>query len=316
MNWPQARARRRRNADQQWTLFAGGVALASVLLLLVALTRPAPRPVLVLGAAATAEVVARPVPGSGAVQLPTLVPTLAPTTVAQPIQPALQAGIAVGSAPILMYHYVRAVDQGADPLGWELSITPELLDQQLALLAQQGYTGVRMDVLARCMRGEPLCPPRPVALTFDDGYADAYTAALPVLQRYGFTATFYIVSGFVGQPGYMTWEQLAVLRDAGMEIGAHSISHPDLTTLDAFGLARQLNEPKAEIEARLGVRVVSFCYPAGRYNGAVIEAVRAAGYENATTTRWDNDYSDLLALPRRRVSGGTTGDEVGWMVVN
>jgi peptidoglycan/xylan/chitin deacetylase (PgdA/CDA1 family) len=316
MNRHHIRASRGRSAEQQWTLFAAGVALASVLMLLVALTRPATRPVLMLDVPATAEVVAQPAPGSGTAQLPTLVPTLAPAFGAPVLQPATQGGIAVGSAPILMYHYVRAVDQGADPLGWELSITPELLDQHLALLAQQGYTGVRMDVLARCMRGEPLCPARPVALTFDDGYADAYSAALPVLQHYGFTATFYVVSGFVGQPGYMTWEQLAGLRDAGMEIGAHSISHPDLTTLDAFELARQLNEPKAEIETRLGVRVVSFCYPAGRYNGAVIEAVRAAGYENATTTRWDNDYRDLLALPRRRISGGTTGDEVGWMVGN
>jgi peptidoglycan/xylan/chitin deacetylase (PgdA/CDA1 family) len=176
-------------------------------------------------------------------------------------------------------------------------VTPEQLEQQLAFLAQAGYTGVRVDVLARCMRGEPLCPPRPVALTFDDGYEDAYSAALPALRRHGFTATFYIVSGYVGQPGYMSWE-------------------PDLTTLDAAELGRQVAEAKREIEARLGVRVVSFCYPAGRYSGAVVEAVRAAGYESATTTRWDNDYGDLLALPRRRVSGGTTAEELGWIVAN
>jgi peptidoglycan/xylan/chitin deacetylase (PgdA/CDA1 family) len=309
-------APRRRDTEREWTLFAGGVALASVLLLLVALTRPQPKAVLYLGAQATAEVIAQPTPwfapAPSAQSAATVAPIAAPAPPSQPAQP----GVTVASAPILMYHYVRAVDQGADPLGWELSVAPELLDQQMAALTQQGFTGVRMDVLARCMRGEPACPPRPVALTFDDGYEDAYTAALPVLQRYGFTATFYIVSGFVGQPGYMSWEQLAALRDAGMEIGAHSVSHPDLTSLDPLELGRQVAEPKAELEARLGVPVVSFCYPAGRYSGAVVEAVRAAGYESATTTRWDNDYSDPLALPRRRVSGGTTGDELGWIVVN
>lgn len=311
--------RRRRDAGREWTLFAGGVALASLLLLLAALVRPQSRPVIVLGPPATAEVNARPAPWFVPVEpapAPTLapLPTLAPTPA--PAAPAPQGGVALPSAPILMYHYVRSIDQAADPLGWELSVAPELFEQHMAWLAQAGYTGVRMDLLARCMRGEPACPPRPVALTFDDGYADAYTAALPVLQRHGFTATFYIVSDFVGQPGYMSWEQLAALRDAGMEIGAHSASHPDLTTLDAVELQRQVAQPKAEIEARLGVRVASFCYPAGRYSGAVLEAVRAAGYESATTTRWDNDYGDALTLPRRRVSGGTTGDELGWIVAN
>ena len=307
--------RRRRDVEREWTLFAGGVALASLLLLLAALARPQARPVTALGPPATAEVNTRPAPWFVPVATaPVPQPTFAPTPVSAALAP--QGGVALPSAPILMYHYVRGVDQAADPLGWELSVTPELFEQHMAWLAQAGYTGVRVDLLARCMRGEPACPPRPVALTFDDGYADAYTAALPVLQRHGFTATFYVVSDFVGQPGYMTWEQLATLRDAGMEIGAHSVSHPDLTTLDAFELQRQVAQPKAEIEARLGVRVVSFCYPAGHYSWAVLEAVRAAGYESATTTRWDNDYGDMLALPRRRVSGGATGDELGWIVAN
>ena len=175
----------------------------------------------------------------------------------------------------------------------------------MAWLHEQGYTAMRMDAVARCLSGETPCPARAVALTFDDGYADAFTAALPVLQRYGFTATFYIVSGFVGQPGYMGWEQLAALRDAGMEIAAHTVDHSDLTTLDPATADYEIVQSKADIERQLGITVVSFCYPTGLYNWSIEELTRAAGYLSATTTRWDGDYSDLMALPRRRISGGT-----------
>jgi peptidoglycan/xylan/chitin deacetylase (PgdA/CDA1 family) len=306
-------SRRHQGPEAQWTLFMAGIFLASVLFLLIALTRPWARRSEAAQQLPTAEVL---LPTAPATPAPAAAPAPAGAPTVTPAQPPPGAASLSGPAPILMYHYIRAVDQAADPLGWELSVTPELFEQHMAALAQAGYSGVRMDLLARCIRGEPVCPPRPVALTFDDGYEDAFTAALPALQRYGFTATFYIVTEYVGQPGYMGWEQLAALRDAGMEIGSHSVSHPDLTTLDATELLRQVAGSRAELEARLGVRAVSFCYPAGRYSAAVLEAVRAAGYESATTTRWDNDYGDALALPRRRVAGGTTAEEIGWIVAN
>jgi peptidoglycan/xylan/chitin deacetylase (PgdA/CDA1 family) len=239
------------------------------------------------------------------------VATLFPTPAADvPAQPQA-TGV---PPPILMYHYVRAVDQGADPLGYELSVTPEDFGSQMAWLHDQGYIGMRMDGITRCVRGETLCPGRAIALTFDDGYEDAYTQALPVLQRYGLLATFYIVTNFVGQPGYMTWEQVAALRDAGMEIGAHTVSHLDLTSLDWDTANSEIAQSKAELDRHLGINVTSFCYPTGLYNGTIEELVRAAGFINATTTRWDNDNSDIMALPRRRISGGTALDGFAWIV--
>jgi peptidoglycan/xylan/chitin deacetylase (PgdA/CDA1 family) len=234
---------------------------------------------------------------------------------AQPVATLFPTTGAVAEAPlaafppILMYHYIRVVDQAADPLGYNLSITPDDFERQIAWLHDQGYAGVRMDTLARCMRGEARCPPKPLALTFDDGYEDAFSAALPVLQRYGFTATFYIVNGFVGHDGYMSWEQIVALRDAGMEIGAHTIDHLDLRTLDPAEAARQIAQSKADLERDLGISITSFCYPGGFYDPAIEEMVRAAGYLSATTTRWDFDYSDMMALPRRRIAGGITLDE-------
>jgi peptidoglycan/xylan/chitin deacetylase (PgdA/CDA1 family) len=247
-----------------------------------------------------------PMPTSAA---PLPVPTLFPTVPAdsQPPLPAIpDPGEAVGGPPpILMYHYIRKVDPSIDQLGYELSITPELFDAHMSWLHEQGYTTLRMDAAARCIRGEIRCPAKAVALTFDDGYEDAFSGALPILQRYGFTATFYIISGFVGQPGYMTWEQVAALRDAGMEIGAHTVNHPDLVNEDPAVSEYEIVQSKADLEQHLGINVTSFCYPTGLYNWSVEEQTRAAGYLNATTTRWDSDYSDMLALPRRRISGGT-----------
>jgi peptidoglycan/xylan/chitin deacetylase (PgdA/CDA1 family) len=213
-----------------------------------------------------------------------------------------------------MYHYIRTVDPNSDPLGYELSVTPEDFSNQMAWLHEQGYIGMRMDGITGCLRGEAPCPAKAIALTFDDGYADAYTDVLPVLQRHGLLATFYIVSSFVGQPGYMTWEQIAALRDAGMEIGAHSASHPDLTILDWETASYEIAQSRADLERQLGINITSFCYPTGLYNWTIEQQVRGAGYLNATTTRWDNDTSDIMALPRRRISGGMALDGFAWTV--
>ncbi|GAB4120766.1 MAG: hypothetical protein Fur005_32180 [Roseiflexaceae bacterium] len=254
---------------------------------------------------------------------PPIIPTLAqilpsatPLVGSAP-PPAADAGVALSTpAPILMYHYVRSVDASIDPPGYELSVAPDLFATHIAWLAQNGYQGIRLDQMIRCWQGQPICPPKPVVITFDDGYRDAASAALPILRQYGFFATFYIVPNFVDQPGYLTWAEVASLRDAGMEIGSHTLDHVMLTRTAPEEVARQVRESKLVLEQRLGISVSSFCYPVGDYDGYSIEAVRAAGYGNAVTTRWDANYSELLALPRRRVAGGTTAEELGWIVSN
>jgi peptidoglycan/xylan/chitin deacetylase (PgdA/CDA1 family) len=272
--------------------------------------------------------IATSTPAAGPAQ-PTLVPIVptaapagepaVPPPPAEPAPSALAPGV---SGPILMYHYVRVVDGNLDPLGYDLSVAPELFEQQMAWMAQQGYSGVRLDLYLRCTGrlGAPApgerCPDHPVALTFDDGYADAFDQALPVLRRYGFSATFYIVDNFVGQPGYMTWEQVLALRDEGMEIGSHTLDHMMLTRLDSGEMQRQIVQSKADLEQHLGMPIRSFSYPVGDYDWAVEEQVRSAGFENATSTRWDDNYSDVLGLPRRRVAGGTTVEELMWIVTS
>jgi peptidoglycan/xylan/chitin deacetylase (PgdA/CDA1 family) len=315
-------------------LILAGVGALSALLLRV---EPAPRP---LAAPLPSAVVFTLTPASALLIVPTTAPMLRTTTPVPnepaarspapssatpipatvspiPIEPAPPAppiataappvvGEPRANVPIVMYHYVRYVDRATDPLGFSLSVTPEQLAQQLDWLLAQGYTTVRMDRASACMFGADVCPVRSVALTFDDGYADAYSAALPALQARGMVATFYIITDRVGQPEYVSWEQLAALRDAGMEIGSHTLNHPDLRTLGPEQLAAEVGSSGQVLRERLGVPASSFCYPAGRYNAEVLAAVRAAGYLNATTTRADQDFSEPLALPRVRVFGEIT----------
>lgn len=333
------RSRRpRRLLDQ---ILLGIIALLSAAIALVVVVDHWPRqePSIVSGAARPLVAVATPPPtprprGASSAATPTL--GVADTPVPAPPEPTLTItpvplGAAEGSgplaappaivevplgapAPILMYHYIRSVDPNVDPLGYELSVDPALFAQHMEWLHANGYTGIRMDKAQACLSGAALCPPKPVVLTFDDGYQDAYDAALPVLQRYGFTATFYVVSNFVNQPGYMNWGELIALHEAGMEIGSHTIDHPDLTSLDYFEAERQIAQSKADLERGLGFPIVSFCYPTGKYHDGIIAMVAAAGYQSATTTRWDSDYSNTFALPRRRIAGGTDVGSFGWIV--
>jgi peptidoglycan/xylan/chitin deacetylase (PgdA/CDA1 family) len=210
----------------------------------------------------------------------------------------------IGYVPILMYHYIREVNHADDPLGFRLSVRPDRFAEQMAWLKANGYTTLTMRELARCLRAEANCPRRPVALTFDDGYADAATEALPILRRYGFTATFYIVTGLVDQPGYLTRKQVRELHTAGMEIGSHTLSHAGLTGLSIKEARREIYWSKLILEEWLGAEVVSFSYPAGAYNEELAAIVQEVGYSNAVITLAADRPRALYELPRRRVMGG------------
>jgi peptidoglycan/xylan/chitin deacetylase (PgdA/CDA1 family) len=208
--------------------------------------------------------------------------------------------------PILMYHYIRDVDAREDPLGYRLSVTPERFEEQMVWLRDNDYQPIRMDALADCLRGLVDCPDNPVLLTFDDGYADSATAALPILEQFGFPATFYIVTDFVGTPGYMEWAQIERLRDSGMEIGSHSISHADLAGLNNRAARREIAHSRSILERRLGVPIKSFSYPAGSYTLGVAAMVHQAGYTSAVTTSPLTGFKHIYQLQRRRVLGGET----------
>jgi len=123
-----------------------------------------------------------------------------------------------------------------------------------------------------------------VAITFDDGSETDLLAAAPALAKLGFRATFYVVAGKIGQPGYLSPAQLRALDSSGFEIGCHSMTHPYLPDLEQRGLHREIAEAKALIEQMLGKRVEHFSCPGGRYDARAIRLAKDAGFRTVATS--------------------------------
>jgi peptidoglycan/xylan/chitin deacetylase (PgdA/CDA1 family) len=231
------------------------------------------------------------------------------TTVARPAD-ALAPGPTSINVPILTYHYIRVNPDRYDRLGFALSVTPSDFAAQMDWLAQSGYHTITTEDLFTYLNRYGGLPSKPVILTFDDGYADFYTTALPILRSHGFVGVSYVVSGFVGWPGYMTSAQIREADRSGMEIGSHTVTHPNLANLSAAAVWSQLAQSKLFLEQVVGHQVTSFCYPSGKYTSAVASAVAAAGFHDATTTRFGYSYTiaNRYVWSRLRVSGGETLD--------
>ncbi len=227
------------------------------------------------------------------------------TTVAGP-PVALSPGSGAVRVPVLMYHYIRVNPDPRDRLGFALSVTPSDFVAQMDWLAANGYHPITFRDLHAYLAGAAGLPSRPVVLTFDDGYEDFYTTALPVLIGHDFKAVSYVVSGFIGRSGYMNAAQIREADRADIEIGSHTVDHADLTRQSLDGLRYQIISSKRSLEQLLGHDVISFCYPSGRFNPSAVSVVQEAGYSNATTTGYGfvRTMAGRFLWGRLRISGG------------
>ena len=200
-----------------------------------------------------------------------------------------------------MYHHVGPLPPNPDIYRRDLTVSPDLFERTLVRLAEQEVETVTMGDLFEHFAGGPALPKRGVVLTFDDGYDDAYEHAFRLLKEHGMVGTFFVTTDFVGRPGYLTWDQVVEMADAGMEIAAHSSNHADFTRIGPAELRRQLVEPKAILEQKIGQPVRFMAYPAGKYNPAVMAATRAAGYEAAVTVLHGMRHVPGSAFELRRV---------------
>ena len=190
--------------------------------------------------------------------------------------------------PILMYHVLAAAPSNAPYPG--LFVPPDDLVAQATWLAAHGYHAVTLaQVFAYWQRGVAL-PPKPIVFSFDDGYLSDYTVALPTLRSHNWPGVLNLLVKNVA-PGDLEPWQVRRLLAAGWELDSHTISHADLTTLDAQRLREEVAGSRARLRSMFGQPVSFFCYPAGRYDAQVVAAVKAAGYLGATTT------SEGLARP-------------------
>ncbi|QOV39360.1 polysaccharide deacetylase family protein [Streptomyces ferrugineus] len=215
--------------------------------------------------------------------------------------------------PILMYHAVSTAPNDATR---DLSVAPEEFARQMALIDDLGRTPVTTaDLAARWRSGRPL-PERPVLITFDDGYEGVHRHALPVLAKHGFAATVFVSTGWLKGPHDMgggldtmlDWDQVRELAEAGVEIGGHSHTHPQLDQLPDGGLRSELILCKEIVSDQLGTAPASFAYPYGYSSRRVREAVRETGYaqalavNNGLARRRQGPYA-LTRLTVRRTTG-------------
>jgi peptidoglycan/xylan/chitin deacetylase (PgdA/CDA1 family) len=212
--------------------------------------------------------------------------------------------------PILMYHYIDTPPAGADALLHELAVKREDFEKQMQWLKDQGYESISPDQLIAALWHGTALPKKPVMLTFDDGYANAWYNAYPVLLEFGYTGTFFVVTDWLDEnkPGYLTWDLARAMIGGGMFIQSHSRSHLDLRNRSHEWYQNQIVKSIQAIEEHTGVRPRFFCYPYGGYDNVAIRELRAAGIVAAFTEN-DSRYeyaSNTMRLPRVRIRGDYT----------
>lgn len=208
-----------------------------------------------------------------------------------------------GPPPLaLTYHGVADVPLRSDL--HHLFVRPRDLQRQIAKLRDWGYELVSFGELAR-MVAERRSRGR-AALTFDDGLADNLHALVPILERASATATVFVVSGWLGRPHpieprarLLTEAELRELHAYGVEIGAHTVTHPDLTRLSYTQALRELMESRQALEALVQASVEVAAYPYGRANAETRAAAREAGFRAACRTLGEGSWGDLFDLPRQ-----------------
>ncbi len=231
----------------------------------------------------------------------------APTAQAATSKPVIKK-ISFGAVhvPVLMYHHVGELEN-SDALAKDLTVSPQDFETQVQYFKNAGYNSVSLQQVYDAFENRTVLPAQPIVFTFDDGYADVFAYAVPVLEKYGYTGSFAIATELLGRSTYANWDDVVTAHDLGMEIVSHTENHLDLTSkvYSEADLHREIFDSKSILEDKLGVTVDFFIYPYGKYNDQVMGMVKAAGYKMAFTTAYGQDLSkdNLLALPRVRVHG-------------
>ena len=224
--------------------------------------------------------------------------------------------------PILMYHAVDRIPPHARSP--RLYVPPEQFEAQLATLARLGYETISFARWLAYRRGDGTLPRRPIIITFDDGYRSLAQFAWPLLQRFGFSATVFLVSDQIGKTN--AWDppepaepllgptEIAKMQAAGIHFESHTRTHPALTMIPPEQALEQLTSSRAALARLLDTAVTVLCYPYGKQNAAVRTLAREAGYQAAVIARprLNTTRTDPFRLTRLWIDQHTTPGRLRW----
>jgi peptidoglycan/xylan/chitin deacetylase (PgdA/CDA1 family) len=189
--------------------------------------------------------------------------------------------------PVLLYH---RVDTEADRKWRRFCVAPDNFAAQMCWLAEQGFSTIPLGKLLDYYRHHAPVPPKPLVITFDDGYFCNYSRAFPILRHYGFVATVFLAYNLIrrnaatpaeGRQSFLAWPEILEMQGAGWEFHSHGLDHRRMTDLSPVELTAEIGESKQRLTTRLGRPVEFFCYPFSRFNRSIQEIVQSSGYRGA-----------------------------------
>lgn len=210
--------------------------------------------------------------------------------------------------PILVYHHVRPQEGwGKETWSWKMTVTPATFEKQMQWLSDKGYETITLSEMVAAIRGERTMPAKPVVITFDDNNPTQYDVAVPIMEKFGQRAVFYLVTKYLDTPHMLNRDKALELQEKGHEIESHTLLHRALTGLSDEELRADLTESKRILEELTGTPITHLCYPGTAHNQRVRDAAKAAGYETATIMDpvVFNQTHDWMKIPRIMMTDDT-----------
>jgi peptidoglycan/xylan/chitin deacetylase (PgdA/CDA1 family) len=211
--------------------------------------------------------------------------------------------------PILMYHAISAGGSVPETSSLEHAVTASDFRDQLDAIVSGGYHTITLDDLEL-----PFSAPRPTLITFDDGHESDFTIAAPDLAKRNLHAIFFVIWSYLGQPGYLTRDQVVELRRDGFEIGSHGMTHSRLTQITPAEASNEVLESKRRLEDLLQEPIAGLALPFGHYNDAVLHAAWAAGYRRVMTSDFKVANREHRIMPRMGPMAYHSLKDFKWML--